>query len=156
MSMYHYTICGLDNVWLKNGYVERDTPYGKAVAVVEAQQLHHLLALGLVDKPGRLTGKELKFLRVQMGLSQAGFAKMHGVSEQAVSLWERHGKVPSANDQLARVHYLAQAAGDTSVKQAIERVKTVEKLVHQRIVVRNSGKKWLSAVEIEDGAVESA
>lgn len=154
--MYHYTACGLDNVWLKNGYVEKNTPYGKAVSVVAAQQLHEMLALNLTAKPGRLTGKELRFLRVQMGLSQAGLARLQGVSEQAVSLWERTGKVPAANDQLARMHFLAHAQGDTSVKKAIERVKTVEKLVHQRIVASNAGNKWSSQAKVEDKELEEA
>lgn len=31
--MYHYTQCGLDNVWLENGYKVKKTAYGQAVAV---------------------------------------------------------------------------------------------------------------------------
>ena len=146
--MYHYTACGLDNVWLKNGYTIKDTTYGKAVAVIAVDHLHALLAQKLVLKPGRLTGKELRFLRVQMGLSQTGLADLQGVSEQAVSLWERHGKVPRANDSLTRLFYLAHVEGGTTLKQAIDRVKTVERLVHQKIVARATGSKWSSKVEV--------
>lgn len=150
--MHHYTACGLDNVWLKNGFIIKDTPYGKAVAVVAVERLHELLAKKLTIKPGRLTGKELRFLRVQMGLSQSGLASMQGVSEQAVSLWERHGKVPKAHDSLTRLFYLAHAESDTLLKQAIDQVKTVERLVHQRIVASASGTKWSSKVEVAQEA----
>lgn len=152
--MYHYTACGLDNVWLANGYVERNTAYGKAVSVTKAQELHQLLACDLVRKRGNLTGKELRFLRVQMGLSQAGFAGMQGVSEQAVSLWERTGKVPFANDRLTRMYYLAHVDGKTPLSKAIERLKTIESLVHQRIVARASKTgSWSSKVTDEEYAL---
>ena len=145
--MYHYTACGLDNVWLSNGYIERTTAYGKGIAVVRADELHALLGRDLVNKSGRLTGKELRFLRVQMGLSQAGFAALQGVSEQAVSLWERHGKLPLANDRLTRVYYLAHVAKDTPLGEAVDRLKTVERLVHQKIVASTTARKgWTSRV----------
>lgn len=151
--MYHYTSCGLDNVWLKNGYTVKSTPYGKATSIVAVEQLHALLANSLTVKPGRLTGKELRYLRVQMGLSQSGLAGMQGVSEQAVSLWERHGKVPRAHDALTRLFYLAHAKSATPLKQAIDRVKTVERLVHQKIVASARGTTWSSKVEVADEAV---
>lgn len=150
--MYHYTICGLDNVWLHNGYIERKTPYGKAVSVEKAQELHALLALDLVKKQGRLTGKELRFLRVQLGLSQGGLAKMQGVSEQSVSLWERTGKVPKANDMLTRAIYLATRLGETPISELIERIKVVERLTHQRIVARTNGNRWKSKVQKEESS----
>lgn len=154
--MYHYTMCGLDNVWLKNGYEIHKTPYGKGVSIVASEELHNLIAAQLIKKAGRLTGKELRFLRVLMGLSQAGLANLHGVSENAVSLWERHGKVPRANDALTRLFYLGQANGDTTLKQAIDRVKTIESLVHQKIIAKASGSKWTSKVEVVEAEAEHA
>lgn len=146
-NLYHYTMCGLDNVWLKNGYTMHQTAYGKGISIKAADDLHKLLALQLVKKVGRLTGKELRFLRVEMGLSQAALAKMQGVTENAVSLWERHGKVPKANDALTRLLYLGQNAGNTTLKQAMDRIMTVERLVHQKIVASATGSKWRSKVE---------
>ena len=150
--MYHYTACGLDNVWLSNGYIEKNTAYGKGVAVVCADELHAALGRDLVNKSGRLTGKELRFLRVQMGLSQAKFAALQGVTEQAVSLWERHGKVPKANDRLTRVYYLAHVAKDTPLGEAVDRLKTVERLVHQKIVASTTVRKGWSCRVSEEAA----
>ena len=70
MSKYfHYTACGLANVWLANGYTLKTTRHGAAVAVNDVDGLHQLIANTLIDKPGRLTGKEFRFLRTQLGLS---------------------------------------------------------------------------------------
>ena len=152
--MYHYTACGLDNVWLKNGYAEKDTPYGKSVAVVKADDLHRLLADRTVLQKTLMTGKQLRFLRVQMGLSQEGLAQMHGVTAQTVSLWERQRiVVPMANDQLTRIHYLAHVAGNTPLGKAIDRLKTVESLVHQKIVASTTARKGWSSTVADEVAV---
>lgn len=153
--MYHYTECGLDNVWLANGYTQKDTAYGKAVAVSMADELHKALADQLVKKPARLTGKELRFLRVQMGVSQAALAASQGVSEQNVSLWERHGKVPKANDKLIRLCYLAHSAGNETLRAAFDRIMTVERLVHQRIVATTGKNGWRSKVETEEAGQDA-
>ena len=105
--MYHYTECGLDNVWLANGFTTKKTAYGEAVAITHADALHKRLAEDLINKPARLTGKEFRFLRVLLKLSQAAVARMQGVSEQNISLWERHDKVHKANDKLIRCFYVA-------------------------------------------------
>lgn len=142
--MYHYTQCGLENVWLENGYAEKKTPYGKAVAIEDADGLHKVLALGLIEKKGRITGKELRFLRVVIGLSQDGLGKLVGVSEQAVSLWERTGKVPQGADSLTRLLVSEKLNGNCKVSDVIERISTVERMINQRIVARESRRKWSS------------
>lgn len=142
--MYHYTECGLDNVWLENGYTSKDTPYGPATAVTDVDGLHRAIALILIEKAGKLTGKELRFMRTQLGLSQGGMAKLIGVTEQSFSLWERHGKVPQYADVLARVLIHDKFAGQGKIQHLIERISTVERLCHQRIVVKERGNLWRS------------
>jgi len=42
-----------------------------------------------------ITGKGIRSLRKRLGLTQAGFAQLAGVSNQAVVMWERNiGKIP--------------------------------------------------------------
>ena len=52
--MLHYTQCGLDNVWLENGYDTQTTAYGKAVAVHDVDGLHALLAAQVAKNPGQI------------------------------------------------------------------------------------------------------
>jgi len=141
MSAYHYTQCGLDNVWLENGYTIKSTRHGEAVAVDDVSGLHSLLAIALAGGHMPLSGKEFRFLRTQLGLTQEGLAKMMGVTEGAVSLWERKGNVPRANDQWIRLMVLAKHDGDAKVSEVLERVRTVEKLVNQKYVVRETGQR---------------
>ena len=126
MSKYfHYTACGLDNVWLANGYKLKTTRHGTAVAVNDVDGLHQLIANTLIDKPGRLSGKEFRFLRTQLGLSQEALGVMLGFSENAVSLWERKDSVPAACDQWLRMSVLAKLEGNTKLADAIARTQTV-------------------------------
>ena len=145
--MYHYTESGLDNVWLENGYTVMKTPYGKATSVVDADALHELLAISLTDKKGRITGKEFRFLRTMACLSQKSLAHMVGVSEQALSLWERTGKVPVSGDAVIRMLTLERLEGDGKMSQVIERISTVDRLVNQKIVAHAARHKWTAKPE---------
>ena len=148
--MYHYTMCGLDNVWLENGYTEKKTAYGNAVSIDAAEDLHRVIALSLCGKPHRLTGKEFRFLRTTMNMSQSGIAKLLGVTEQSVSLWERTGKVPKAPDTLTRLAFLAKHDGNATISSVIDRINTVERICHQRIVAKESAKGWTSKLKDEN------
>ena len=135
-KMFHYTACGLDNVWLESGFTSKETKYGPAFAVQDADQLHKLLAIKLIDKPCRLAGQEFRFLRTQLGLSQESLAKLFDVSENAVSLWERKNTVPAAYDQWLRMSLLAKFEGKTKLTDAIKRIRTVQQLSHHQIIVK--------------------
>ena len=110
--------------------------------------LHQLIANTLIDKPGRLTGKEFRFLRTQLGLSQEALGAMLGFSENAVSLWERKDSVPAACDQWLRMSVLAKLEGNTKLVDAIARTQTVHKLIYSKYVVKEvNGKRTLSVVK---------
>ena len=147
--MYHYTICGLDNVWLSNGYTVKSTAYGKAVSVNDADSLHEMIAIRLTNKPGHLTGKEFRFLRTMMCLSQNSLADMVGVTDQALSLWERTGKVPKSGDALVRMLTIEKLKGDRKISEVIDRINTVERLVNQQIVARAYQHKWTTKTQAE-------
>ncbi len=135
----HYTACGLDNVWLANGFTIKETKYGTGVSIEDVDGLHRLLASNLVEKEGLLTGKEFRFLRVDLGLTQQGLGKLLGdVSENAVSLWERKDTVPAIYDHWLRMLVIAKFKGNTKVADAVQRIQSVERLVHQKYVVRGA------------------
>lgn len=143
--MYHYTECGLDNVWLENGFISKKTAYGKATSIDDADGLHKVLAMELTQKKGKITGKELRFMRTVLGMSQEGFAKFVGATEQSVSLWERTGKVPQYADSILRLLVSERLNGNSKVTEVIERINTVERICNQRIVARERRHKWTSS-----------
>ena len=58
---FHYTACGLDYVYLQNGYKVHDTKHGKGVSVKDAQGLHHAIARAIICSPYHLRGQEVRF-----------------------------------------------------------------------------------------------
>ena len=89
MEKYHYTECGLDDVYLRNGFEYVDTDYGRAVSVRNAEELHLIIAGHIVSSTSDITGPQCRFLRVQMNLSQRELAKLFGLTDQAVAKWEK-------------------------------------------------------------------
>ena len=148
--MYHYTECGLDNVWLENGYTMHRTPYGKGVSIDGADSLHMVLVAEILRKKGRMTGKELRFLRTHLTLAQGNLGKCLGATEQSVSLWERTGKVPAATDALVRLLVIEQARGNEKVSAILNRINDVDRLVNQKIVAKETHKKWRSKVAMQN------
>ncbi len=86
---YRYIECGLDNVYLLNGFTIRSTPYGRAVAIDNIDGLHRTIARFLVREKKELTGKEIRFLRHELKYSQNRLAALLGVTEQTVARWEK-------------------------------------------------------------------
>jgi putative transcriptional regulator len=120
--MYHYRECGLRNVWLANGYEEHDTPYGSGVSIHDVEGLHKAIACGLIAKGAKLTGTELRFLRQEMGLSQAKLATMLGNEAQTVALWEKRGGQPKIADRFIRAIYREQNEGNAHIREMIDRL----------------------------------
>ena len=141
--MFHYTDGGLRNVWLANGYTERATPYGPGVSIHDVAGLTRAICGAFAKKPGALTGTELRYLRsAGMLLSQQALGKLMGADGQSVARWEKSGRVPKWADKLVRLLYLAHADGDVPIRRAMERIRAVERLTGQRLVVKETRGRW--------------
>lgn len=151
--MYHYTDGGLRNVWLANGYAKQETPFGEGVAIHDVAGLTQAICITLTKKAGVLTGVEFRYLRsAGMLLSQPALGQLMGADGQSIARWEKTGRVPRWADKLLRLLYVAHAEGSVPIRRAVERLKTVERLVKQRIVVEESRGRWTSRLDEEDVA----
>ena len=148
--MYHYTDGGLRNVWLANGYEIKKTPLGEGVVFHNLDGLTTSICIALTKKAGELTGSEFRYIRsAGMLLSQPALGRLMGIDGQSVARWEKTGKVPKWADKLVRLVYLTQAQGNEPISSAVERVKTVGRLVKQRIVVKESRGQWKPSLQDE-------
>lgn len=131
MNGYHYVECGLDNIWLVNGYKIHDTPYGRAVSFVNAEQLDRAIAQELTEKAEPLSGKELRFLRIMLDMSQKSLGEAMGREAQTVALWEKRKKVPADVDYLVR-HIYRQAIINKSESyvEMVDRLNHLDRAAH--------------------------
>ncbi|MFT0546344.1 helix-turn-helix domain-containing protein [Allopusillimonas ginsengisoli] len=143
--MYHYTESGLRNVWLANGYKVRDVGGEEAVAIHDVDQLHQVIGRSLARKP-KLTGTEVRFLRKEMGMSQKRLADMLGSTEQTVSLWERHGRMPVGYDRLMRAFYLEFLDGNVKLREMVDRLVDLDRTHREKkAVFEDTGTGWKMA-----------
>lgn len=121
---YHYTDSGLDNVWLENGYTIHPTPYGEGVSIQDTEGLNRAIGQWLIALPKPLNGAELRFIRLEMELTQRDLAGILGSEEQSVRRWEKaRGKsINGPADRLLRALYGEFINGDGSVRHMVERL----------------------------------
>ena len=101
---HHYTESGLDNVWLSGGVAKHETRYGPGVAIENVDGLNAAIAAWIVERKSYWHGRELKFLRKRLNLSQKALADLLGYSDQQVRRWENDvAEMPSPASRLLRL-----------------------------------------------------
>ena len=91
MKKYHYTECGLDNIYLINGFeITKTKNETQEIFIHDIHGLHKIIGIILVFKPALLSGNEIKFIRTTLDLSQTALAKILGLSYQSILAWEKN------------------------------------------------------------------
>jgi transcriptional regulator with XRE-family HTH domain len=86
---YRYIESGLDNVIIE-GMEIQVTDDGKTVySVRHINDLHHVIAHAIITHSHGMSGRELRFLRTEMGCTQDELAEKMNVSRLTIGRWER-------------------------------------------------------------------
>lgn len=141
---HHYTDSGLDNIYLENGYTVHKTPYGEGVSIQDSDQLHTAIGRWLVDLPKPLNGAELRFLRVEMGMTQRDLAGALGQGEQSIRRWEKARTKPfdGSADRLLRVLYMEFVDGDGKVRALVDRLVELDQIEHANACFHDTNDGW--------------
>lgn len=104
MNEYHYTECGLDNIYLINGFEITKNNDDEEIFIHDIHGLHRMIGMSLIGKQGSLLGNEIKFIRTTLDFSQSTLAKLLGCTYQTILLWEKN-KTPISKtaDRLLRI-----------------------------------------------------
>ena len=125
---YHYLECGLDDVYLLNGFKRFSSPRGTSIAISDVDQLHDVIGTYLCRQRKDLSGSEIRFLRQEMLLSQAALAHLLGVTERTVHRWEAEKSgIPKAAEAILRLLYSEKGgSGRGSIRKRLERLADLE------------------------------
>jgi DNA-binding transcriptional regulator YiaG len=106
MKEYHYTECGLDNIYLINGVEVTKNKKNIEIFIHDIHGLHRAIGLALVHKQGFLLGDEIRFIRTTLDFSQTMLANLLGCTYQTILLWEKN-KTPISKtaDRLLRIMF---------------------------------------------------
>lgn len=132
---YRYDECGLDNVILEGFPVQIDDDGDEVITVPDIHVLHRVLAYAVATKEGGLNPSEIRFLRTEMGLSQAELANVVGCDGQTVGRWERaETPISQPAEMVLRVLAIEHAEGDDLPIEEIAR-RTVYSAVQKPYVI---------------------
>jgi DNA-binding transcriptional regulator YiaG len=150
MSDHHYTESGLSNVYISGIAVELDDDGDEIITVPAINELHRVIALGIVNHNKGMSGDELRFLRSEMGLTQAELAETVHRDKQSIGRWER-GEVELDSSAEALIRRLAieklKLPTDAGIDELSRRsIPTVEtQTINIRKVEQNSHQYELMA-----------
>jgi putative transcriptional regulator len=142
-GIYQYTESGLDTVFLVGGFEFEDTDRGKTVTIHDIDGLHRAIGAALACNRQRLTGKEFRFLRSELLLSQASLAKILGVRELTIARWEKgQSEIPVSADAIVRQLFKESIGKTGSIKQLLERIADLEDDIDHTITLGKPKGKW--------------
>jgi transcriptional regulator with XRE-family HTH domain len=138
MEIYHYTECGLENVIIEGMDVVKDHDGEETVTIQAIGLLHQVIAEGIVMLPAKMSGRELRFLRTEMGLTQAQLAEVLRVTLLTISRWEREETpIHDAAEMLIRL--MAVKRLELDVELDVDSVSSKVTLSPQKDPIRIDG-----------------
>ena len=149
---YHYTECGLNNIYLQ-GIIQYKCPEcGEAGAEIpHIKDLHLLIGRDIICKSEHLTGDEVRFLRKELGLKSKDMAETLSLEKETYSRWEncKHSASTSI-DRYLRLLYIL----NVSEKEGKVLHKNIREMLNRVAIRPPSLKKmeispaeWLGGLE---------
>lgn len=145
---YRYKACGLDNVVLKGLEVRIDDEGDEVITLPSINLIHKALLKAVVGKPFGLNGKEVKFVRSEIGLTQAELGQIVGKDGQTIGRWERNEHpIEQSADTLIRMAALKQLEFNAQIPDLRElAARGIQSSVPQQYVIDASNPDELGLV----------
>jgi len=129
---YKYNESGLDNIVLQNIPMYVCSCGNRFPIIANIRQLHDLIAENIIKKSERLSGKEVRFLRKEMGIKAIDFAKLLNVSKVTISRWENENKpISIISDKLIRSIFVLKKEG-AQAKLFSDFLKCIGSVSHEK------------------------
>jgi len=145
-KLYKYTGCGLDYIYLSNGYEIKDTPFGEGVTIHDLDGLHRTIMTDLIENKPNWTNTELRFVRKELGMTQKTLGMFVSRDAQTVALWEK-GKqtVPEEATNIIRGIYLSRENGSVKLEEMLTRINDLDRQINhlkKKIAFESDANGW--------------
>ena len=146
--MYHYTECGLPNVYLKNGFTIEHIDGEDYTSIDDMNNLHVAIAQTIADSHAALRPAEFKFLRIELNLSQKMLGHRFGVSEQTIARYEKgQSEIPRTTDAALRSLFMEKLEKTNSVSYFLDLLSDTEaQQAAKEILLEEIDNRWGIAV----------
>jgi DNA-binding transcriptional regulator YiaG len=147
--MYLYDECGLDNVFLKNGFRKEVIDGDEVVFIRDVDALHEAIGRAIASKPEILSKAEVRFLRKELDLSQKDLGTLLGVTDQTIALWEnekRKTEIGKSDSTMLKIVYLQALEESPDAIKMLEESKRITDLSYAILNLERRGKQgWKPA-----------
>ncbi|WP_252179549.1 helix-turn-helix domain-containing protein [Endozoicomonas sp. 4G] len=145
---YHYAECGLSYIHLADGYNTEVIDEVTYVGVENVHGLHQLIAKNITVKKSPLLGEEVRFLRIECGMSQKNLAEILGVDSQTVARWEKdQTAIPRTSDAALRSIYLESVDTNSKISFFLNLLAESEEVeVIQQLTLKAENNHWSVAI----------
>lgn len=134
---YHYKECGLSTVRLADVLVFSCVCGAEVPEIQGIRQLHHVIALELIQKETALSPEEIRFLRRTAGFSQVELAQIMGVDKTRPSKWEAGTPLSRESDRLLRSCCMwGMVAFHTDADKGLSKILSAADLVRKVDIVK--------------------
>jgi DNA-binding transcriptional regulator YiaG len=143
---FHYNSCGLENIYLVNGFKKIDTGYGPATSIENLDGLHEVIGRSICALNRRLGPKEISYLRREMELRQVDIAEILGCTDQTIANWEK-GKscIPKSPDAVLRHIYLESLGENPEMSGLIKSIADLSRQIQDLQFHMNVDHAWHAA-----------
>lgn len=121
MSNFHYTACGLSNVYIEGLNEVVDHAGNDTITIPGINLLHRVICEGIICHDSSMNGEELRFLRSEMGKTQAELAAFLHCAPLTVGRWER-GEVEIGGSNETLIRMLAIEALGLQVEKSVTQI----------------------------------
>lgn len=142
-----YTRCGLENVYLINGFETEELEGEVYTSVQNVDGLHQMIALRLTVLRRPLSGDEIRFVRKYLGFTQEQLAKLFRVTRKRVNEYERGAQLPRSSQIVLQLKAVRRLLDEIKSEAAAD-----VKLIHRLKPNLDAIDSWLLEIkdELED------
>lgn len=117
-KFFHYPECGLDYIYLLNGLKEPEGNPFKTNYTLHEKNLYSTIIHYLVHKRTNLLGKEIKFIRNYLSMTQEELGQHLNVSLNTILNWEKNkSRIHGSSEYLLKL--LSIDNGITEIEQKL-------------------------------------
>jgi transcriptional regulator with XRE-family HTH domain len=153
-NLLRYGACGLDGVYLLNGWSRENVDGEDYLAVEDLDGLWKTIGFHLVSERKSLESQEIRFLREHMDLTQAELAAKVRVADQTIARREKgETETPGSADFMVRILFLTSERAQPEGRKIIDKVSDFLDDIIKRdepptrsATFRHAKKKWKEEV----------
>jgi len=142
-KLYHYTECGLSNIYLSSGYALEIIDGEEYFSVTDFDELHYVIAMDLVNSKYLLSHESFKFLRIEMNLSQKILGEKIGVDQQTIARWEKkQTSIPKLADIVMRALYLELTTNKSNINNILQAISDSKESDLSKKIILEDNEHW--------------